>query len=302
METQVASIVVTVWSFEGIFLQRILDGKSMNNDIMAHVPRSVILFLLCHCNTDWLCIVLTIDKLFCLFGSVFVVVKYIFSFGSSDIPKDANRIVENMTARICCRIFIGKVQVIGWDNLPPVGIKPAPVYVANHASQIDTGVVYFLDRRFKWIAKSSVLYLPGVGQIMYLSQHVFIDRNKRKNAKSVSTLFDKSNASVQSGLPMFFFPQGTRQIAERLPGKDGAFIVAQTNKSPLVPVSIDIPPTVWKSLYPLNLLWNGDTPIIKLTIHPVVQVSGKEDRETLNQQCMNQIYSVLPKYESIKDR
>jgi len=137
---------------------------------------------------------------------------------------------------------------------------------------------------------------------MYLAKHVFIDRRKGKNGKSVSTLFEKSDDAVQSGLPMFLFPQGTRRIAERLPAKEGAFIIAQTNKSPLVPISIEIPTTLWNCLFPLNVLWGGVRPTVKITVHPVVTVSGSEDREKLKEKCMDQIYSVLPTYESEKDK
>jgi lysophosphatidate acyltransferase len=197
----------------------------------------------------------------CLIGSILICVKWIVLCGTSDIQKDGNRIVEDTAARLVIQCFIGRVQVLGQENLPngSSAIIPAPVYISNHASQIDAAVVYYLDRRFKWIAKKSVLYVPGVGQVMWLSQHVLIDRKKGANAKSVSNLFEKSNAAVQSGLPMFFFPQGTRSIATRLPAKDGAFIVATTNQSTLIPISIDVPRNVWNFWYPLNQLWWNST-------------------------------------------
>jgi lysophosphatidate acyltransferase len=238
----------------------------------------------------------------CLIGSILISLKWLLTFGTSDIQSEGNRRVEDRAARVCVRLLVGDVLVVGRENLPPLNVIPAPVYVANHASQIDVGVVYYLDRRFKWIAKKSVLYLPGVGQVMWLSQHILIDRRKGKNDKSVSNLFEKSNAAVQAGIPMFFFPQGTRRIAERLPAKDGAFIVAQNNCSTLIPVSIEIPVTAWNSLYPLNLLWGGELPVVKITIHKAIPVDGKEDREKLKQRCMEQIYSVLPKYENTKDK
>jgi 1-acyl-sn-glycerol-3-phosphate acyltransferase len=137
--------------------------------------------------------------------------------------------------------------------------------------------------------------------VMWLSQHVLIDRRKGKNGKSVSNLFEKSDAAIQAGIPMFFFPQGTRSIAERLPAKDGAFIVAQNNCSALVPVSIEIPITAWNSSYPFNILWGGERPLLTVTVHKPIPVDGKEDREKLKQKCMEQIYSVLPKYENTKD-
>lgn len=118
-------------------------------------------------------------------------------------------LVERFTAELCFYLFVGRgPEIRGLENLPPNdGSVPAPVYVANHASQIDLAAVYFLDRRFKWISKDSVRYLPGVGLIMSLSQHVFIQRTG-KNKKSVMNLYEQSKNAIQSGLPMFFFPQG----------------------------------------------------------------------------------------------
>ena len=55
-------------------------------------------------------------------------------------------------------------------------------------------------------------------------------------------------------------------------------------------------------MYPFNILWGGERPVVKLTIHKAIKVDGKEDREKLKQQCMEQIYSVLPKYENTKDK
>ena len=190
---------------------------------------------------------------------------------------------------------MGNVQVDGIENLPPMNPgSPAPVYIANHASQLDVAVVYTLNRRFKWISKSSVFYVPGAGQIMYLSGHVFINRKTGKNRNSVASLFDKSNAAVQAGIPMFFFPQGTRRMAERLPFKDGAFKVAMDNESDLVPISVDIPSTTWNRAYPLP--WGAADPVV-LTVHKRISVTKDTDKEALKKQCFDTIYSVLPNYD-----
>jgi lysophosphatidate acyltransferase len=255
----------------------------------------------------------------CLMGAVSILLKHIVTFGTSDVSKDSNRIVEDTVAKLCVWAIVGNVRIIGRDHLPPLDIIPAPVYIANHASQIDLGVVYFLNRRFKWISKLAVLYVPGVGLVMYLSRHVFIDRKKGKNEKSVSNLFEQSRIAIQQGLPMFFFPQGTRRIVERLPAKDGAFIVAQTNHSILVPISIEIPSNAWNSYYPFNQLLrvfatkgNATTiPTVTITIHPSIPssttassstvIDEKEERERLKIQCMERIYSVLPNHIDLDD-
>jgi lysophosphatidate acyltransferase len=234
----------------------------------------------------------------CLVGSILISAKWCLQLGRSDIEYEGNQWVEATVARICVTLFVGPVRVEGTEHLPPNDKNPAPVYVANHESQIDVGVVYYLGRRFKWIAKQSVLYLPGVGQIMWLSGHVLIQRQGR-NKQSVSNLFEKSNAAVQSGVPMFFFPQGTRWIANRREFKDGAFKVALDNKSTLIPLSIGLPRNAWNCAYPVSLLWGRSTPEpITITVHPSIPVKGTESRDELKQRCWDQIYSVLAPPES----
>eukprot|EP01083_Nonionella_stella_P056956 149723_1 len=70
---------------------------------------------------------------------------------------------------------------------------PAPVFIANHCSQLDVSAMYFVLRRFKWIAKQSVRYIPGAGNIMVLSGHIFIQRDRdRRSITSTSKSSSKS--------------------------------------------------------------------------------------------------------------
>lgn len=232
---------------------------------------------------------------FTLVGGMILLPKFIVGkFLGFDCQYEAH-VVERVTAKICCLCVVcPKVEIRGEKNLPVEdGSCPAPVYVANHASQVDLAVVYFLGRRFKWISKESVRYLPGVGLIMTLGQHVFIQRTG-KNKKSVSNLFEKSANAIQSGLPMFFFPQGTRRMAVRLPFKDGAYRVALENQSQLIPISIDIPLSCWNSMYPLCLLWGGSVNNVVLTVHEPIQAKSGMDKEELKKKTYDAIFSVLP--------
>lgn len=249
------------------------------------------------------CFLLNVTWLsFCMIATILLIIKWILMLGKSDIQYEANQWGEYGSAMTVIYLYMtNNVHVDGLEHLPPVDSVPAPVYICNHASQIDAALVYFIQRRFKWIAKNSTRILPGVGQLMSLANHVFIYRTKGKNKKSVSNLFEKSSAAVQGGIPMFFFPQGTRRIAEVLPFKDGAFIVAQDNKSTLVPLSLEIPINIWNNAYPFNFLVGNrkNIPIVKLTIHKPIPVTGKEDRGALKQQCKDVIYSVLPEINGV---
>lgn len=230
-----------------------------------------------------------------LFGSLLLLPKFLLGkFLGFDCRHEAH-FVERCSGFICCVAFISpKVEIRGIENLPDEGLIPAPVYVANHASQMDLAVVYSLKKEFKWISKDSVRYLPGVGLIMTLSQHVFIRRKKGRNNKSISNMYQVSNESIQAGMPMFFFPQGTRRIADRLPFKDGAFNVAMENETQIVPVSIHIPLSCWNSWYPLCLLWGGSVENLALTVHKPIQAKKDMDKEELKKKAYDAIFSVIP--------
>ncbi|KAG7344176.1 1-acyl-sn-glycerol-3-phosphate acyltransferase [Nitzschia inconspicua] len=235
----------------------------------------------------------------CLIGAILTVIEAVITLDwkFQNTRQFAHNQVERRVAQWATKLFIGPVEIRGLENLPSADPgAPAPIYIANHDSQIDLAAVYYLNRPWRWISKSQVMFLPGVGQVMYLSDHVFIDRVKKKNkSKDSSTgarnLYLKSNESVQSGVPMFFFPQGTRRLGERLPFKDGAFKVAQENDSVLIPISIEIPLTAWNSMYPLT---KATSPVV-LTIHKPIPTKGR-DTESLKKESFDVIYSVLPDY------
>lgn len=233
----------------------------------------------------------------CFLGAVVTIVEAAVTKNWLDLRHTrefAHKVVERRCAMLVASLFVGPVVIKGIENLPADEPgSPAPVYVANHASQIDSAVVYYIERQWRWIMKSSIMFLPGVGQITYLGDHIWIDRVKRKNKSKDSitgarNLYVKSDNSIQEGVPMFFFPQGTRRIGERLPFKDGAFKVAMNNDSMLVPISIEIPLTAWNSLYPF-----GKAEPVVLTVHKPIESKGK-DIETLKKETSEIIYSVLP--------
>lgn len=232
----------------------------------------------------------------CLIGFILCLPKYLLT---GTVEYASSMWFERSVACLLVKLFVGNVEVVGEENLPPPQPgSPAPVYIANHSSQLDGAVVYFLNRRFKWISKASVLYVPGAGPLMFLSGHVFINRKTGKNKSSVSSLYEKSNAAIQSGIPMFFFPQGTRNLSQILPFKDGAFNVALENESTLIPISINIPTTAWNRVYPL-VPWKRCDPIV-VTVHKGIPVNKNSDKEKLKKTSSNVIYSCLPRYDEAK--
>eukprot|EP00934_Nitzschia_sp_Nitz4_P005908 Nitzschia sp. Nitz4//scaffold82_size85912//10982//11893//NITZ4_005126-RA/size85912-processed-gene-0.23-mRNA-1//-1//CDS//3329558790//5898//frame0 len=221
---------------------------------------------------------------------------YCLKTGSQKTRPWAHGVVENWVAAKIADLMVAPTVVNGKENIPDLskGDKPAPVYIANHASQADIAVVYHLQSQWRWIAKSSVMFLPGVGQLMWLSDHVFIDRVKKSSGNKSFTgarhLYVHSKESLDEGVPMFFFPQGTRRLGERLPFKDGAFKVAMESGAPLIPVSLDIPLTAWNSMHPFV-----KAPPVVITVHKPIESKDKE-LEALKREAFDVIYSVLPDF------
>lgn len=285
----IVEIIICIGAFTAVFQERKIWANP-NLPSLKPFPGMLKVYLL---NVFWMSC--------CLVGAILTVIEAFITLDwkLQKTRQFAHLQVERRVAQWTTKLFIGPVEIRGMENLPPTEPgAPAPVYIANHDSQIDLAAVYSLNRSWRWISKSQVMFLPGVGQIMYLSDHVFIDRVKKKSDKSkhsstgARNLYLKSNESVQSGMPMFFFPQGTRRLGERLPFKDGAFKVAMENDSVLLPVSIEIPLTAWNSMYPLST--KAPNPVV-LTVHKPIPTKGK-DLEALKKESFDTIYSVLPDY------
>ena len=204
----------------------------------------------------------------------------------------AASLVERYTAYIIAYIFVGPVVIRGNENLPPP--TQSVVYIANHSSQIDACVVYFLRRRFKGIAKKEIVYMPGAGLLALMARHVFINRKKGSNKESIQKMYAETAKALTSGKSIWIFPQGTREMIQQLPFKDGAFNIAMESQVPIVPISIQIPRRAWNQLYPFNLLWNRNIEPAILTIHKAIPVTKDSNKEALKEECFRVVYSVLP--------
>lgn len=229
-------------------------------------------------------------------------------FGNS-VQVETNAVFEKLIAYAVHTALVGTVEVVNAERIPPIqlmnGNSPAPVFVANHCSQLDISCIYYAVRRFKWIAKQSVKMIPGPGNLMALGGHVFIQRSG-KNRGSVSNLYQQSNQAIQEGIPMVLFPQGTRRMSTKLPFKDGAFRIALENEAMIVPITIHVPPNAWNSYYPLTCLWGGrrkrrvgddkenETNTIVMTVHEPISVKKGMELNQLKEQCQKIIYSELP--------
>jgi len=125
-----------------------------------------------------------------------------------------------------------KVEIEGKENLPS---EETPyVLVANHESATDILAIYFLGIQFRWLSKDSMFRLPLIGTAMRWAGYVSIKRGQRDSHLEALRI---SEEYVKSGIPMLYFPEGTRSVLGR-PGefKTGAFRLAQSCNAPVLPV------------------------------------------------------------------
>jgi 1-acyl-sn-glycerol-3-phosphate acyltransferase len=136
-------------------------------------------------------------------------------------------------ARTIVRLVPGwHVRVEGTEHL-----RHGPfVIVANHQSQVDIVVTFFLPHHFKWLSKRSVFRIPFLGWMMWMCRYIPVVRGDRRSAERC---LDESARWIRRGVSVMFFPEGTRSEDGRLrPFKPGAFRVAAETGAPVLPVAI----------------------------------------------------------------
>lgn len=125
-----------------------------------------------------------------------------------------------------------KLQVNGQENLP----KPPYVIVANHASYIDTFLMYgIIPDFFVFIGMASLRKFPLFGRFFKSGQNISVDRSSRYHSVLALKL---AQAKLAKGYSVAIFPEGgiKSQVPNLAAFKNGAFKIAMSEKAPIVPV------------------------------------------------------------------
>lgn len=126
------------------------------------------------------------------------------------------------------------MDIHGEEHLPKD--REPMVIVANHESITDIWAMYFLGMQFRWLAKEEAFRIPGVGHAMRWANYVPVRRGSKE---STSEAMAQSRLVLQQGVPMFFFPEGTRSTDGQLkPFKTGAFRLACDEQVKVLPIAI----------------------------------------------------------------
>ena len=164
------------------------------------------------------------------------------------------------------------IEVSGREYLPES--NTATMIVANHESMTDILAMYFLGTQFRWLSKMEVKKVPLIGRAMTLLGYVFINRgNKQSHEQAMQECRD----ILDSGVSMFFFPEGTRSVDGRIKNfKYGAFKLAKE-------ANVDIQPIVIKGAGKL-MQKGGKLPgrtTVKVQVLPQIPIGTKESFEDL---------------------
>ena len=110
------------------------------------------------------------------------------------------------------------------------------VVVANHESYADIFLVSHLRWEMKWLAKDTIFRIPVMGWMMRMAGDIPIVRgNRGSGMQALEACRDRLSKKVS----VMIFPEGTRTRSdELLPFKDGAFQLAVSTGTPIIPLAI----------------------------------------------------------------
>ena len=158
-------------------------------------------------------------------------------------------------------------------------VEPNRMYIIcpNHRSHFDVlalGVT--LPLRMVSVHKKSLEYIPFVGQALWVSRSVGLNRNDKTDARRRLQLVAHR---LRTGRSVVIFPEGRRATG---PGLDvfrkGAAVVACEQGAPILPITV----VGTDAIYPPNhiMVHRGDA---LLVIHPPIETKGMslDDRDEL---------------------
>jgi 1-acyl-sn-glycerol-3-phosphate acyltransferase len=123
------------------------------------------------------------------------------------------------------------------DGREKIDQKQAYIIIPNHQSLLDIVFFNMLRHRLRWVSKNEIFRVPLVGWEMKMVKYIELIRG---NKASVIKMMEKCVESLQDGISVVIFPEGTRSLTGAIGKfKTGAFQLAVKTDKPLLPVLID---------------------------------------------------------------
>jgi len=151
------------------------------------------------------------------------------------VPRIEGRWLRRM-ARVSTRLSgLWRFEVEG--DAPPDIASRAYVVVANHQSSADPFLLSFVPWDMRWVAKEELFRVPLTGWLLWLAGEIPVRRGDRE---SVAAMMAECRRTLDAGLSVMLFPEGTRSRDGALqPFKDGAFQLAIEAGVPVLPIVVD---------------------------------------------------------------
>ena len=134
---------------------------------------------------------------------------------------------------------------------------------ANHQSVFDT--IFFLKEFDKviYVVKKELKFIPIYGWYASRLGNIFVNRKER--IKSVKSISEKVHKSLNKNYKVIIFPEGTRQLENKIGDmKPGVFAIQRFCKCLVYPIYINSN-TVW----PKNSFFKKNKSIIVRTLSPI---------------------------------
>ena len=134
--------------------------------------------------------------------------------------------------RLCTFLYVRGPRVEGRENVPKRG---GVILVSNHLNNADPCVIPgALDRRIVTMAKKEMFKWPVINILFQMISAFPVDRQ----GADLGALRE-AQRTVNSGLPLLMFPEGTRSKDRQLHrGFSGSALIAYRTEAPIVPVAI----------------------------------------------------------------
>ena len=187
------------------------------------------------------------------------------------------------------------------EGKAPADILEKPyVVVANHESTADPFLLSWLPWDMRWVAKEELFKKPFTGWAMGWGGDIPL---RRGDGESVRAMLDECKRSLDAGIPIMMFPEGTRsKDGALMPFKEGAFDLAIRAGVPVLPIAI----AGTRQMRPKGSKWFGRARACAKVLEPI-QTKGlaKDDVSDLAKRSHAVISEALaelrPRYDAKLD-
>jgi 1-acyl-sn-glycerol-3-phosphate acyltransferase len=201
--------------------------------------------------------------------------------------------LEKFWGQMIMALTFVRLRAVGKENFP----EPPFVVVSNHASYIDTVLMYgIVPGNFAFIGKGELLNWPLFARFFRSGLNIPVFRQSLKNAAQAMDLADQR---IKDDWSIAIFPEGgiLPEAPRIAPFRNGAFSLAIQNGVPVVPVLMANSYKIFESL---DLFATSGRPgVARIRILEPIQTTELSDADiiTLRERVRNTIIKAQTEYE-----